>query len=375
MNDFKMVDLFSGIGGFSLAGRWMDWDTVQFVERDSFCQRVLKHHWPETPIHNDIKTFNGTHLTHAVDLVCGGFPCQPFSQAGKRKGTADDRHLWPEMLRVIREIKPSWVVGENVYGLINWDGGVVFDQVQLDLEHEGYKVFPYVLPACGVGAPHRRYRVWFVGYSQSARLERQDGVWVEESNQPAESITPNPNNSGARIGLPSHGEWMEINNGRHGQSQSEYWKDGSNGIITDTNRNGHESGRFGEDRPTQGQSISEQKQRERIRNNDRGISESGYVTDPSDTGLQGGKLNGASNAKRQIRGEQPSGSTSKLYQITDWSNFPTQSPICIRDDGFSDRLANITFPKWRNESIKSLGNAIVPQVAYQIFKAIEQYET
>jgi len=270
MNDFKMVDLFSGIGGFSLAGRWMDWDTVQFVERDSFCQRVLKHHWPETPIHNDIKTFNGTHLTHAVDLVCGGFPCQPFSQAGKRKGTADDRHLWPEMLRVIREIKPSWVVGENVYGLINWDGGVVFDQVQLDLEHEGYKVFPYVLPACGVGAPHRRYRVWFVGYSQSARLERQDGVWVEESNQPAESITPNPNNSGARIGLPSHGEWT-------------------------------------------------------------------------------------------VRGT--------------WQDFPTQSPICIRDDGFSDRLANITFPKWRNESIKSLGNAIVPQVAYQIFKAIEQYET
>jgi DNA (cytosine-5)-methyltransferase 1 len=163
----KLLDLFSGIGGFSLAASWLGWETVQFVEWDSFCQKVLKHHWPNVPIHSDIKTFNATHLHGTIDIISGGFPCQPYSLAGKRKGKDDDRHLWPEMLRTIREVQPSWVVGENVYGIVNWSGGLVFDEVQADLENEGYEVQPYILPACAVNAPHRRDRTWFVAYSDS----------------------------------------------------------------------------------------------------------------------------------------------------------------------------------------------------------------
>lgn len=117
----RHLDLFAGIGGFSLAARWMGWETVAMVEINPFCQRVLKHHFPEAELHGDIKEYNG--VRGSVDIITGGFPCQPYSSAGKRKGTDDPRHLWPEMLRVIREVSPSWVVGENVRGLTNWNGG------------------------------------------------------------------------------------------------------------------------------------------------------------------------------------------------------------------------------------------------------------
>lgn len=159
-----MLDLFAGIGGFSLAGHWAGWETVAFVEWDSFCQKVLNKNFPNVPVYGDIKQFDGTQYTRTVDIICGGFPCQPFSDAGKRKGTADDRYLWPEMLRVIREVQPAWVVGENVAGLISMDGGVVLESVCADLEGEGYSVQPFVIPACAVGAPHERERIWIVAH-------------------------------------------------------------------------------------------------------------------------------------------------------------------------------------------------------------------
>lgn len=109
----KLLDLFAGIGGFSLAAHWMGWETAAFVEWDAFCQKVLKKNFPNVPIFGDIKEFDGTQFTGTVDLICGGFPCQPFSHAGKRKGKDDERYLWKEMLRIIRQIKPAWIVGEN----------------------------------------------------------------------------------------------------------------------------------------------------------------------------------------------------------------------------------------------------------------------
>jgi DNA (cytosine-5)-methyltransferase 1 len=164
----KHFDLFSGIGGFALAARWMGWETVQFVEIDEFCQKVLKKNFPNVPIFGDITQFDGTKYKGTIDILTGGFPCQPFSVAGKRKGIEDDRYLWPEMLRAIREIQPRYIVAENVSGLVNWNWGMVFNKVQADLEAQGYEVLPFLLPACAINANHRRDRIWFIAYSKSS---------------------------------------------------------------------------------------------------------------------------------------------------------------------------------------------------------------
>lgn len=186
------LDLFSGIGGFALASEKV-WSEVEhiFCEIDPFCQAVLKKHWPNSPIYGDIKELtsdtlytrlerskqaqgtrharlrdrDGENKASRIDLLTGGFPCQPFSAAGRRRGTEDDRHLWPEMLRVIRETNPTWVIGENVRGLLTWDGGVVLDQVFSDLEGLNYEVGAFVIPAVAVNAPHRRDRVWIVAHA------------------------------------------------------------------------------------------------------------------------------------------------------------------------------------------------------------------
>lgn len=159
------LGLFEGIGGFSLAARWAGWHTVAWCEWNPFGQKVLKHHFPNAIGHGDITQTDFSIYRGQIDIITGGFPCQPYSGAGKRLGKEDERHLWPEMLRAIREVQPRWVVGENVLGLVNWSGGLVFHEVQADLESEGYEVFPYVLPACAVNGQHRRDRVWFVAYS------------------------------------------------------------------------------------------------------------------------------------------------------------------------------------------------------------------
>jgi len=154
--------LFSGIGGFDLAAEWMGWTNVFHCEWEEFPRKVLNYHFPKSISYGDIKKTDFTIHRGQIDILTGGFPCQPYSAAGKRLGKEDDRHLWPEMLRAIREIQPGWVVGENVYGIINWNGGLVFEEVQTDLEAEGYEVQSFILPAASVNAPHRRDRAWFV---------------------------------------------------------------------------------------------------------------------------------------------------------------------------------------------------------------------
>src|ERR1043165_3670372 len=171
----KCGHLFNGIGGFALAAHWMGWDNVMHCEIDPFCNKVMNHHFPNSYQHEDIRTTDFTIWRGKLGLITGGFPCQPYSTAGKRKGKDDDRHLWPQMLRAIREISPRYVVGENVRGLTNWNGGLVFDEVQADLEAEGYEVLPFLLPAAGINAPHRRDRVWFVAYNSNARFEGLPG--------------------------------------------------------------------------------------------------------------------------------------------------------------------------------------------------------
>ena len=156
----KVLDLFSGIGGFSLGLEWAGMSTVAFCERHPYCTTILNKHWPDTPVHNDVRNLDGKDYADSIDLVAGGFPCQPFSVAGNRRGSDDDRHLWPEMLRIIQEAKPRWVIGENVFGLIN----MALDDVQADLEREHYEVRKFVLPAVAVDAHHRRDRVFIIAY-------------------------------------------------------------------------------------------------------------------------------------------------------------------------------------------------------------------
>lgn len=155
----KVLDLFSGIGGFSLGLERAGMETVAFCEVDQFCRQVLAKHWPNVRIHDDVRTLDGNEYRGTVDVVCGGFPCQPFSLAGKRAGADDDRHLWPEMLRVIREVQPRYVIGENVAGFVNME----LDNCLSDLEAIGYACGAFVIPACAVDAQHRRDRVWILG--------------------------------------------------------------------------------------------------------------------------------------------------------------------------------------------------------------------
>ncbi len=310
---FKHIGLFEGIGGFSLAARWAGWETVAWCEWNEFGQKVLKHHFPEAEGHGDITKTDFTKYADTIDILTGGFPCQPYSLAGKRKGKEDERHLWPEMLRAIREIRPTYVVGENVFGLINWNGGLVFNEVQADLEAEGYEVWAYVLPACAINAPHRRDRVWFAAYSNIARLQKerakQQTARIEQYGELDKNV-PNTDSNGC--------DQCNCNNEKHTS------KGGFNALNDFNEATMHTNGTS-----KQGEYIGQTRE---------------------------GEFNGPDSRNG----------------FNNFQNFPTQSPICGGDDGLPTELDGITFPKWRAESIKAYGNAIVPQVAFEIFKAINQ---
>ena len=273
------ASLFSGIGGFDLAAEWAGWTNSFNCEIDPFCRRILKYHFPNAEQYADIRTTDFTIWRGRIDVLTGGFPCQPFSLAGKRKGTEDERYLWPEMLRVIRTVRPRWVVGENVFGIVNWSEGMVFDEVCSDLEAAGYAVQPYIIPACGVGAPHRRDRCWFVACCADAGFEA-----MRERTDCADAD---------RVVTDSYGK-------RRNEQLAA-------GVASETE-------------------------------------------------------------KRACQRDR------KTFARTTFESFPSQSPLCCRDDVFPDGLDGITFPRWVRESIKAYGNAIVPQVALQIFETINEYE-
>ena len=334
--------LFSGIGGFDLAAEWMGWKNVFHCEWNEFGQKVLKYYWPEAESFTDITKTDFTKYANTIDILTGGFPCQPYSQAGKRLGKEDDRHLWPEMLRAIREIKPSWVVGENVYGLVNWSGGLVFHEVQADLEAQGYEVFPFLLPACGVNAPHQRYRIWFVAYSKPCADSRNTrGISREANQKNTRGEEPNTT-SEQQVQLPT-------------QPNSVF----GNASNTKSRRSGGLR--------VESKQARAQKSNESFRGFC-GFSQSD-TSDTNNKGLERCEINRGIGESGKKSDKQFAGQF-----CSKWENFPTVSPLCNGDDGLSNRLDSITFPKWRNESIKAGGNAIVPQVALQIFKTIELYE-
>lgn len=321
--------LFSGIGGFDLAAEWMGWENVFHCEWNEFGRKVLNHYWPKSISYEDITSVDFRCHRGTIDILTGGFPCQPYSNAGKRLGKEDERHLWPEMLRAIREIRPTYVVGENVRGLVNWSGGLVFEEVCADLEAEGYEVQPFLLPACGKDAPHRRDRIWFVAHSDGSESEGNEGTNREEEGEIrrneegdvfgellSNGLASDSNNARADEQMRDNRNRKKKNNERERQPQHESWKGGSED-ASDSNSSGI-------------QSESEPRQRQR-------------------------------EFKRR----------SFIYLPNNWETFPTEPPICGGDDGLPERMDGISFPKWRNESIKAYGNAIVPQVAFEIFKAIQ----
>lgn len=286
----KHGSLFSGIGGFDLAAEWMGWENVFHCEWNEFGQKVLKYHFPNADSYGDITQTDFTKYEGTIDIISGGFPCQPFSTAGQRKGTEDERYLWGEMLRAIQEIKPKYVVAENVFGITNIDGGLVFQQVCLDLENEGYEVQPFIIPSASKNAPHRRERVWFVAHAKF-KPTRSD-------------------------------------RGTNDETQGDVRR-GNTGDVLGT------------------------------------LCSDGDASNSDSTSTQCG------NCQTTERRKDQGGRIEPLGFNMEWEKFPTEPPICGGDDGLPTELDGITLSKWRKESLKAYGNAITPQVAYEIFKAIQ----
>jgi DNA (cytosine-5)-methyltransferase 1 len=176
----KELGLFAGIGGFSLGLGWAGIETVALCEIDKKCQLVLKKHWPDVRIYSDIKQLTYEKLKgdgiETIDIISGGFPCQPFSSAGKQRGSEDDRHLWPEMFRIIEEIRPTWVIGENVIGIVTME----LDKALSDLEGIGYSTTPLDIPACAVDAKHQRRRIWITAHSKGKRSQRRRDLQISQ---------------------------------------------------------------------------------------------------------------------------------------------------------------------------------------------------
>ena len=326
------ASLFSGIGGAEIAAEWVGWENVFHVEINPFGRKVLEYQYPTSVSYEDITKTDFTPWRGRIDVLTAGFPCQPFSVAGQRKGADDDRYLWPQVVRVIRETRPAWFVGENVAGILTMvqpgeevEVGscstlfgesdrkrvllrqeYVIETVCRDLEREGYEVQPFVIPACAVGAPHRRDRVWIVARRITSNSDehrstpRKAGEGTERSRRPD---------------LPQPEEW-----GNPSQRP-----DGLHGLPRDAAHTDSKLSQCGDYSEQEGWDI------------------------------------------KRKRVEPP-------HSPTDWADFPTQSPVCSRDYGFPTPMDGITFSKWRQESIKAYGNAWCPPVAYEIFRAIQQTE-
>lgn len=373
---FTHASLFSGIGGFDLAAEWVGWKNVFHCEINEFCAQILKYHFPNADHYEDIKTTDFTKWRGKINVLSGGFPCQPFSLAGRKKGAEDDRYLWPQMLRAIQEIKPDWVVGENVAGIITMvqpgkavelgrsatlfgedytdeeiQQQYVIETVCQDLEHSGYSIQPILIPACAVGAPHRRDRVWFIANRTDTGAESLQYSWEDNIYAFGSATDTNCN------GRPSKTKW-----GRNtGEEDDEQFKSIFNtSLVADTDCIGRTGGTVKGYREKNDTSI-----RSSFHCEIKGFSREQFATDSQSTRSEG--KCGYGQRKVQFNGRN-----SKEIQ-TCWEKFPTQPPVCRGNDGLPfdvDDLA-ISFPKWRAESIKAYGNAIVPQVAYEIFKAIE----
>jgi DNA (cytosine-5)-methyltransferase 1 len=314
------ASLFSGIGGAELAALWMGWKNLFHCEINQFGRKVLNYWFPESKSYEDITKTDFKEWKGKVDVLTGGFPCQPFSQAGKRKGDTDDRYLWPQMLRVIREIQPTWVVGENVAGITSmvesgktvkmgdsddlFEKNIIYrkeqqftiERICKDFEHEGYSIQPVIIPACAVGAPHRRDRVWFVALCDDAGAKNKQ-TRSELSDEFATVSNPDGVGSNRRS---SGGNWKNKNSEVRTDIYSKIKRFGNERAFTNSKSSRSERKLF-----------------------------------------------------RQSEEVQSFGQNSRDIQ-TRWQDFPTQSPVCGGNDGLPFDVDDLTIslPKWRQESIR-----------------------
>ena len=339
----KLLDLFSGIGGFSLGLESTgQFETIAFVEKDEFCQKVLKKNFNNIPIESEVRNVKGDR--YAADIITGGFPCQPFSVAGKRKGTDDDRYLWDETIRIIRECKPRWFIGENVEGIINIQEGVVLRQVCDDLEKEGFEVQCVVIPASGIGAWHQRKRVWIIAHSNSNRdryeITRSNGEEKEIQREHRKKDSSTRKSIGADThDVPNSDSRMRGGRGAEQSSRAnEVW-------------------RF----------CTEKKEQARndIRSKTIGCDAVLGEEDDANTNSEGSQRHGVST-NMETKQRQVSSENSIEEQQTWWE---AQSSLCRNVNGISYEL-----DKDRANRIKSLGNSIVPLIARELGLAIIKAE-
>lgn len=322
----RHASLFSGIGGFDLAAQWAGWQNILQVEIDPWCQRILAKNFPNVKRHTDIHTFDPAPFAGAIDIISGGFPCQPYSQAGKRQGKDDPRHLWPEMFRIIRVIQPNWIVGENVRGLATWSRGLVFEEVHTNLESEGYQVQAFILPAASVNAPHERQRIWFVAHRPGEQMgttgqPRKNGCMGINTDAGSFdgniSVQQRGQNTASdadieRMGKTNASNATHIRRERMGDTRR-WWYGFKNSSATPPHPDYSSTARHGED------------------------------------------------SRKTFRQSE----TTRAEYLDCWHQWTTEPPVCRMDDGIPHRM----------DRLRGLGNAIVPQIAWRIFDTINQYES
>ena len=385
------ASVFSGIGGPEVAATMLGWENLFHCEINPFGRKVLDYWYPNSKSYEDITTTDFTEWRGRVDVLTGGFPCQPFSYAGRRRGAEDDRYLWPSMYRAIDEIQPTWVVAENVAGILTMveqgevskvaGSATLFDafddlrgryelretftlqRICSDLESHGYAVQPVLVPACAVGAPHRRDRVFIVarrvdadtsdnGLEHASDTKAESGLRETLRGQGSGSelhVSAETDGSGRTAPHPDSHRGSEVD--EHMESElADGAKPVSNGgqrNVADTDCNGHRT-------QSEGRGI---------------VGEGSDIAQTEGCGREWPKW--AERLPTLPWGDET------IAGLGRWQNFPSVSPVHRGNDGLPfdvDRLT-LSFGKWRTEALKAYGNAIVPQVMYEIFRAIEQVET
>ena len=397
---YKIVDLFSGIGGFSYAAEQLvgGFQTIAFVEQDDYCQKVLRKHWQDVPIYSDIRSFDAKEYKEA-DIVVGGFPCQPWSVAGSQRGSEDDRDLWHEMVRVIEDIRPRWIIGENVSGFVTMPMGLTRSLV--DLESIGYKAIPYLIPAAATDAKHRRMRCWIVGHTEHdgsfttsfrGGNNQTNGGSSQRQNKTSElegaSRRTNDefvqtdifdlmaNSDNTRDRTPASGvntEQQTLEQGQADISQSEPSRQRDNVAYTDnkgirTCVNGSDndiqkkSGSGRDDRTTS--RTNARSNTKTSKNGEMGLSEKGDVPYTNGKRLQG--LGKHGELERKSSKNEPSEESVQGGNGTDFR----REPITWKPEPNVGRVANGVSN--RIHRLRCLGNSIVPQVVARIFFAIKE---
>ena len=329
----RHLDLFSGIGGFALGlQRTGGFQTIGFCEIDPFCQKVLRKHWPDVPIYEDVRLLDADGFRGTVDIITGGFPCQPWSVAGNQEGAKDDRDLWPEMVALIEDIQPQWVIGENVRGFAHQPLGL--PRTLTDLERIGYQVVTFIVPAAACGAPHKRDRCWIVAHANS----QGEPVLTKHGGE-RQSVAHTRHGSGWDIGSAETGQDAQRKRTPHHNQTAR--PSGEPSSVADTNSIRLEE--HGHGKP------------------DNAGKRNQVLADTNSTGRK--EQRGAKSARKEHqtseRGSQRH-SLMRLDRMADGLSAWMDEPC--------PRVA--TGQKQRAARLKGLGNAVIPQIPEMIGYAI-----